>query len=58
MKPTLKKMPSFKDEDSRDTPLWRHKGRSVKILYIENYLSYIVGLDQKIYIFENLKVLP
>ena len=43
MKPTLEKIPSCKDEIARNRSLCRHKGKSVKILYIENYLTYRVG---------------
>ena len=43
MKPTLQKIPYYKDGVAWNRPLWRHKGRSVKILYIENYLTYRVG---------------
>ena len=43
MKPTLEKIPSCKDEIARNRSICRHKGKSVKILYIENYLTYRVG---------------
>ena len=36
MEPTIQKMPGYKDRGTRNIPLWRHKGRSVKIFYIEN----------------------
>ena len=42
-KPTLQKIPGYKDGIARNRSLWRHKGRSVKILYIENHLTYRVG---------------
>ena len=35
MKPTLQKIPGYKDEISWKTSLWRHKGTSVNILYIK-----------------------
>ena len=39
----IQKIPGYKDGVARNMPLWRHKGRSVKILYIENYLPLRVG---------------
>ena len=41
MKPTLQKIPGYKNGIAQSRSLWCHKGRSVKILYIENYLTYI-----------------
>ena len=43
MKPTLQKIPSYKGGVARNKSLWRHKSRSVKILYIENCMSDRVG---------------
>ena len=38
----LQKMSDYKDGAAQNMLLWRHKGRSVKTLYIENYLPYRV----------------
>ena len=43
MKPTLQKIPGYKDGVSWNRSLWRHKSRSVKILYIKNDLTYRDG---------------
>ena len=43
MKPTLQKIPGYNDGVARNMLLWRHKGRSMKTLYIENCLTYKVG---------------
>ena len=43
MKPTLQKTPGYKDGVAQNRPLLCYKGRSLKILHIENYLIYRVG---------------
>ena len=54
MKPTLQKIPGYKDGIAWNRSLWHHKGRSVKILYTKNYLTYRVGVYlilSRIYVF-------
>ena len=41
MELTFQKMPGYKDGGTRNMLLWRHKGGSVKVLYIENYIYQI-----------------
>ena len=43
MEPTLQKMFSYKDGAAWNMPLQGHKGRLLKVLYIENYLPYRVS---------------
>ena len=42
MEHTLQKLSDYKDEGTQKMSWWHDKGRSVKILYGTNYLSYEV----------------